>query len=155
MGWNVDIQIDKQFRGKVKKIWLRRAIEAALVSEKIDFPAELSLLITDDQTVHELNRTYRGLDETTDVLSFAFRDDSADSPFPPSPDGVTHLGEVIISYPQVIRQAEEQTHSPEDELALLVVHGVLHLLGHDHAQPEQEREMKTKEAAILAKLGCS
>jgi probable rRNA maturation factor len=136
----------------VKKTWIRRAAESTLVSEQVEFPAELSLLITDDETVQELNRRYRGIDQTTDVLAFAFRDDPENSSFPPLADGVTHLGEVIISYHQAMRQAEEQGHPPKNELTILTIHGVLHLLGYDHEHSKQGKEMRAKEAKILASL---
>ena len=70
-------------------------------------------------------------------------------PFIHPPDGVRHLGEVLISYPQAVAQAKEQGHSPERELALLVIHGILHLLGYDHEEPEQEEKMKQKEKELL------
>jgi probable rRNA maturation factor len=150
LNWILDIRIDKPFRSQLKQAWIRRAAEATLASEEVEFQAELSLLITDDDIVQELNRRYRGIDQTTDVLAFAFRDDLESSSFPPPADGVTHLGEVIISYPQAMRQAEEQGHPLKDELAILVIHGVLHLLEYDHEHAEQEQEMRAKEAKILA-----
>jgi probable rRNA maturation factor len=73
----------------------------------------------------------------------------ADDSFALPPDGVTRLGEVIISYPQAIEQAREQGHSTERELALLIIHGILHLLGYDHEEPEGESEMRKKERELL------
>jgi len=112
----------------------------------------LSLLITDDATVRELNRTYRGKDKTTDVLSFALeadrRGDAAGFVMPPGE--IVHLGEVIVSYPKAAEQAAERNHAVEDELALLVVHGVLHLLGYDHDKPAREREMRSLEQRVLS-----
>jgi len=146
----IDIHIEEPFQDQVQDGWLRQAAEVTLVFEGIDYPAELSLLVTGDQTVHQLNRTYRGVDETTDVLAFALG--AEDSSFRPPPDGVTHLGEVIISCPQSARQAEEQKHSLNREVAILTIHGILHLLGYDHQQPEEEEEMRVREAEILARL---
>jgi len=68
------------------------------------------------------------------------------------PDGIVHLGEVIISYPQAAIQAEEHGHSVEKEVAVLLIHGVLHLLGYDHAEPDEQRDMQAREADILAHL---
>ena len=70
--------------------------------------------------------------------------------FPQPPDGVRHLGEVIISYPQAVIQAEEHQHSVKRELAILIIHGVLHLLGYDHETPELEQQMIAREREILS-----
>ena len=150
MNWILEIYIEELFQDQVQDKWLRQAAEMTLVLEGIDYPAELSLLVTGDETIHELNRTYRGIDETTDVLSFALGVE--DSLFLPPPDGVTHLGEVIISSPQAGRQAEAQKHSLRREFAMLAIHGILHLLGYDHQQPGEKQTMMTREAEILAKL---
>jgi len=71
-------------------------------------------------------------------------------PFVQPPDGVLHLGEVIISYPQAVAQAEEHQHSVKREIAILIIHGVLHLLGYEHDKPELKRQMMTREAEILS-----
>jgi probable rRNA maturation factor len=90
------------------------------------------------------------VDNTTDVIAFALSERGANAePFITPPDDVIHLGEVIISYPQAKRQAEEQRHPLEKELALLVAHGVLHLLGYDHELPEQEEKMRAMESKVL------
>ncbi len=127
-------------------------MQMTLIVEGFNLPAELSLFVTDDEEVRKLNRNYRGIDQTTDVLAFAFREDVEGSAFPQPPDGVTHLGEVIISCPQAARQAEEQEHSLKQEVALLTVHGMLHLLGYDHDNSEEEQTMRAKEAKVLARL---
>jgi probable rRNA maturation factor len=74
---------------------------------------------------------------------------STDSDFVSPPDNITHLGEVIISYPQAVEQAKEQGHSTEQELALLIIHGILHLLGYDHEKPEEEARMRAREKELL------
>ena len=132
--------------------WLRQAAETTLAYEGVDYPAELSLFVTDDKTVQELNRTYRGIDRRTDVLAFAFREDTGDALFPAPPGETTHLGEVIISYHQAARQAEEQKHLLKQELMILTIHGVLHLLGYDHDHSKKEQKMRAREAEILARL---
>jgi len=131
-------------------------VEQTLATKGMDSPVELSLVITDAKTIRRLNKRYRARDEATDVLSFALLEESPPAndaaPFITPPDGMPHLGEVIVSYPQAVDQAEEHHHPPKQELALLVVHGVLHLLGHDHAEPEAELEMKADEERILGEL---
>ena len=127
--------------------------------------ASLSLALTDDETVRRLNRDYRGLDETTDVLAFAFHHPghyegegdppptSEDDSFTTAPQEDDFLGEVIVSYPQCVRQAQSEGCEVDEELALLVTHGVLHILGYDHLTPDEERVMHEREAAALATVG--
>jgi len=110
---------------------------------------ELTVLITDDERLRELNRRYRGVDSPTDVLAFGGRAEG----FVEAPGAAIYLGDVVISYPHVLAQAEEQGHSPERELALLVIHGVLHLLGYDHTTPEEEAIMWARQEAILREVG--
>ena len=146
----LSIRIEKPFVGLVSKQWLRRAVKLTLVHTGLSSPVELGLVIAGDETVHELNRSYRSVDSTTDVIAFALSERSAkDEPFVAPPDEVIHLGEVIVSYPQAKRQADEQRHPLEREVALLVAHGVLHLLGYDHELPEQAHKMRAMEARVL------
>lgn len=149
MGWKLDVSIDEPFADRVDETWLRRVAEHVLKIEKVDLKAELGLLITGDETMTDLNRTYRDIDGTTDVLSFAFQEDKE---FPAHPEGVTQLGEVIVSMPQAERQAAEKIHSLDEELAVLVIHGVLHLLGYDHQTDEDEDRMMAREQEALAQL---
>ncbi len=151
----IDIQIEKRFQDYLEPDWLKRVIEQCLTVQNISSAVELSLLITDDETIQRLNQTYRGVDEVTDVLSFAFmeRKPGDDSPpFVMPPDGILRLGEVIISYPQTVRQAEENQQKVEKELALLIIHGVLHLLGYEHDEPVREQEMRGLEERILSEV---
>jgi probable rRNA maturation factor len=148
----IGIHVEKKFRGLVGEGWVRRIAQTVLKAEGVAPPYEVSLVFTDAGTVQQLNRDYRGTDEPTDVLAFYMlpqkRDDSS---FALPPDGVTRLGEVIISYPHAVAQAKEQGHSPERELALLVIHGILHLLGYDHEKPEKENKMRGREKDLLDK----
>jgi len=149
------IQIDNRFQKSLKADWLHHVLEMALLTRNPGPEVELSLLITDDETVRGLNREYRGIDETTDVLSFALGEEKADAdhlPFVTPPDGLLHLGDIVVSYPQAARQAEENQYTLEKELALLVIHGTLHLLGYDHAEPAQEHEMRSLEESILSEV---
>ena len=104
-------------------------------------------MLTDDARIHELNRTYRGVDRPTDVLSFSQREGDA----PDSWDGL--LGDVIISIERAQRQADEYGHTMAREVGFLTVHGVLHLLGWDHEEPEEERRMMAETEDILASVG--
>jgi probable rRNA maturation factor len=147
----LSIRIEKPFAGLVSRKWLRQAVKLTLVHTGISSPVELGLVIAGDDAVHELNRDYRNVDRTTDVIAFSLSEQGAidKQPFITPPDDVIHLGEVIISYPQAKRQAHEQRHSLERELALLVAHGVLHLLGYDHELPEQAEKMKAMESRVM------
>jgi probable rRNA maturation factor len=111
----------------------------------------MGVVVTDDATVRDLNQRYLGVDEPTDVLSFGLGE-KGDAPFALPPGEAPSLGEVIISYPTAVRQAEEQGHSVEAEVAHLLVHGILHLLGYDHVEAEDERIMRRREREILADL---
>jgi probable rRNA maturation factor len=147
------IRVDRDFQEHADKRWLRRLVKESLGAHGVDTEVELSLLITDNATVRELNKKYRGKDKPTDVLSFALeantRDDAV-AGFVTPPGDMVHLGEVIISYPKASEQAAERKHSVEDELALLVVHGVLHLLGYDHDRPTRQRKMRSMEQRVLS-----
>ncbi len=113
-------------------------------------PCEVSVTVTDDETVRGLNREYAGEDAVTDVLSFSQREgEELTGP----PGSVAPLGEVIIAYPQAARQASERGRSVEEEVARLLIHGTLHLLGYDHAEPEEERRMRAREEELLGAIG--
>jgi len=150
------IRVDREFQGRIDKRWLRRLVQGALAAHGAGPDVELSLLVTDDATVRELNSRYREQDRATDVLSFALEADSgrdAAGGFVMPPGERVHLGEVIVSYPRAAAQAAERGRPVEDELALLVVHGVLHLLGYDHDRPAREREMRSLERRVLSQAG--
>ncbi len=146
----IGVHVEEEFRGMVDEDWVRRIAQTVLKAEGVAPPYEVGLVFTDSETVKQLNRDYRGVDEPTDVLAFyMLPQKGADDSFALPPDGVTRLGEVIISYPQAVEQAKEQGHSPERELALLVIHGILHLLGYDHEEPEEESKMRERERELL------
>ncbi len=110
--------------------------------------AEMSLSVITDAVMRKLNRTHRGKDATTDVLSFSYKD----TPQPVQPK-VVNLGDVFVSLAQVRRQAKRIDRSVEQEFALMVVHGVLHLMGYDHVTPSQERRMFGLQQEILMRTG--
>jgi probable rRNA maturation factor len=152
MSEEIEIFVEEEFREVVDEDWVRRIAQTVLKAEGVAPPYEVSLVFTDSEAVRQLNRDYRGVDEPTDVLAFyMLPQKGADSSFALPPDGITRLGEVIISYPQAVAQAKEQGHSPERELALLVIHGILHLLGYDHEEPEEESKMRERERELLEK----
>lgn len=146
------VKIDTQFRRTINEGWLRQVVETALNVAAINRPVELSVVITDDDTIRRLNRDYRKKDEATDVLSFAFSEDADATHFVSPPDGVSRLGEVLISGQQAKRQAKEHSHPIERELALLLSHGVLHLLGYEHEDNASQDRMKAIEETILREL---
>ncbi|MDO8611548.1 MAG: rRNA maturation RNase YbeY [Dehalococcoidia bacterium] len=138
------VSIAEPFAGALSEERLAATARRALEAE--DAPAcELSVTVTDDETVRSLNREYAGEDEVTDVLSFSQREGEE---FVSPPEGAPQLGEVVIAYPQATRQAQERGHSAEAEVEQLLVHGVLHLLGYDHAEPEEARRMREREEAL-------
>jgi probable rRNA maturation factor len=148
----IEVFVGERFQGVVDEGWAKKIVRQVLKAEGVVPPYEVSLVFTDSETVKQLNRDYRGVDEPTDVLAFyMLPQEGADSSFTLPPDGVTRLGEVIICYPQAVEQAKEQGHSPETELALLVIHGMLHLLGYDHEEPEEESKMRERERGLLEK----
>jgi len=152
MSEEIEISVEEKFRGVVDQGWVKRIAQTVLKAEGVAHPYEVSLVFTDSETVQQINRDYRGVDEPTDVLAFyMLSQKEVDDSFVLPPDEVTRLGEVIISYPQTVEQAREQGHSTERELALLIIHGILHLLDYDHEEPEEEAEMRKREKELLEK----
>lgn len=151
-GMEIDVLFDEGFEGCLDTKWLEGIARAALAAQGIGDDVEMGLVITGQERIQELNKTYRGQDKPTDVLAFALLPETGAEPdlsFTAPPDGVKHLGEVIISYPQAVRQAEERQHSLKREVAILVIHGVLHLLGYDHIESDEAALMSGREAEIL------
>ncbi len=169
---HISVLVFPPFKRRVTARRLRQVVEAALAVGVGKIPPEamgaerqeVSLVIADDEALLELNRTYRGLDEMTDVLSFSpyhagpyegdepptVDDDGID--FPDPSDEAGNLGEVVVSYPQAKRQALQAKHPVALEVETLVAHGVLHLLGYDHAEPDEEREMFGLQDKALAMI---
>lgn len=114
--------------------------------------SELSVTLTDDEHIHALNKKFRGIDRATDVLSFAFRE--SDEPAIIGAD-FDILGDVIISLERAAIQAEEFGHTFLREVIFLEVHGLLHLLGYDHIEDDERREMEAEQRFIMDKLGIS
>lgn len=113
-------------------------------------PLSVSVRVADDATIRKLNRVHRGKDKITDVLSFSY---GAGLPAAVRKKGERELGDIVISLPQVRRQAKAIGRSVEAEFGLMVVHGVLHLLGHDHETVRQENAMFALQHDILIRAG--
>lgn len=122
-----------------------RAAAATLRGESVHSATSLSILLTGNDVVRRMNRDFRQLDRPTDVLSFPAAQDA------PELDG--YLGDVVIAVPVAAAQAASAEHTFTAELSLLVVHGVLHLLGHDHLDPCEKNRMWAAQDAVLADLG--
>src|SRR5690349_4531543 len=113
---------------------LQAAAALVLARHEGDSDADLTIAITDDESITDLNRQYRGTDAPTDVLSFPM-DATA------MPVNNTYLGDLVIAYPYASAQAQREGHALPDSLTVLVVHGTLHLLGYDHDTPEHRADM--------------
>lgn len=141
-----------------RRAFIRKVIRTALAAEGVDFPCEVDVLITNDEAIHQVNLDMRGVDRSTDVLSFP-EFDLTPGQLPEAEDadpgtGMVPLGDMVISWEHVTAQAKEYGHSNRRELAYLVVHSVLHLLGYDHLdEGPQKKQMRAREEAILAELG--
>ncbi|HXD10804.1 MAG TPA: rRNA maturation RNase YbeY [Anaerolineales bacterium] len=130
---------------------IERAAQAALANQRESLEVNLSVVLTDDRRLRKLNRDYLGIDAPTDVLSFPASESDGSETDPET--GARYLGDILISVPYAAKGAKQAGHPLESELQLLVVHGVLHLLGHDHAKPKEKARMWKAQAEILEALG--
>ena len=134
---------------KLKRL-MRLSVEAALAYEGYSEPAEVSITFTDNEGIRRLNKKYRNIDSATDVLSFPLIDFDGEEPILQT----AMLGDIVISLERAKEQAEEFGHSFERETAFLCVHSVLHLLGYDHVDSEEEElDMRRRQTAIMEMLG--
>lgn len=141
-----------------KKALIRRVIRTALAMQGVDFPCEVDVLVTSDAGIHQINRDMRQVDAPTDVLSFPeFELTPGELPGQEDADpgtGLVPLGDMVLSMERVQAQAKEYGHSNRRELAYLVVHSVLHLLGYDHLdEGPMKARMREREEIIMAELG--
>ncbi len=146
---------------------ITKVIAEALAYESCPFEAEVNVTIADDAEIHRINREFRGIDKTTDVLSFPALEFDTPGVFSVAekggdtfaaecfnPDtGELMLGDMIISADRVKAQAQEYGHSELRELAFLTAHSMFHLFGYDHETPEEAEVMEARQEAVLAKLG--
>jgi probable rRNA maturation factor len=145
---DVLVSIEPKFGKQVTADWLAAIVRLTLEMEKAA-ACQVGVVITGDEQMLALNREYAGEDHATDVLTFSLREGEAFV----APDEMNRLGEVVVSYETARRQAEAAGHDVDEEVAHLLVHGVLHLLGYDHAETEDETRMRTRERRVLGELG--
>jgi probable rRNA maturation factor len=155
------IQVDEPYTAEVDTADLAHVISATLTAEGQP-DGEVTLVVTSDEAIAELNRQYRGVEGPTDVLSFPTQEPTPDpstielrTSFVSAPEMAAYLGDIVIALPFTRRQADELGRSLAHELRLLAVHGALHLLGYDHIEPEEEAAMWARQDAILATLADS
>jgi probable rRNA maturation factor len=129
---------------------LRRAALVSLIHQCVKEQSELTVVVTDDESLRDLNFRHRGIDAPTDVLAFS---NENQGPFVGAPGLPRYLGDIVISFQRAEAQAAHAGHAVQAELQLLVVHGVLHLLGYDDVAEEQRARMWEAQAAILTALG--
>ncbi len=147
------MEIDDSIQELVEKV-----VKAALDIEECEEDFEISVSFVDDDEMKALNKQYRNIDSTTDVLSFPLMDFDDAEPIENGSiddfiDEELVLGDIVISTKKVADQAEEYGHSIERELAFLVAHGMLHLLGEDHDEPDKEAAMNIKQEKIMESIG--
>lgn len=138
-----DRQDDIKITDEIKNL-IEKSIAAVLKVENLHENVEVSVSFVGDEEIRDLNRDYRGVDKSTDVLSFPMDDEFII---------VSRiLGDVIINTRRVMEQAEELGHSEERELSYLTVHSILHLLGYDHMEDEDKKEMREREKLAMKEL---
>lgn len=158
MKYAIEIQTDDEFVTLIDAGNLVAAVEATLQTAQVS-TAALTVVITSDEVVQQLNRDYRGIDAPTDVLSFANQDSSTAAsvqlavPEALAGEMATYLGDVIVAYPYAQHQAEHFQNTIAAELRLLVIHGTLHLLGYDHATSMERDAMWGLQNAVLSHFG--
>ena len=138
------INIESEF--SIPHDLLERAAHAVLAHESQSVDSDLSIVLTDNKRLHELNLNYLGIDSPTDVLSFPASETDPET-------GARYMGDILISIPRAQEQADAADHPLESEVQLLVVHGMLHLLGYDHAEPDDKDRMWKAQSEILESLG--
>ena len=157
--WDVRNQIDPAIMER-----MQAAADLCLTCENVKLSCAVSVCLCDDETIAEINRQYRGIDRSTDVLSFPNLEWEAPSDFDnlnvedlemsvnPETE-LTILGEICLNKDRIISQAEEYGHSVKREYAFLIAHSMLHLLGYDHMEEDEAKVMEEKQAAYLEMLG--
>ena len=159
----IPITADVPGAGESKCAFIRKVIRTALAAEGVDFPCEIDVRLTNDETIHAINREMRQVDRATDVLSFpnipfeteadfSIVEENCSDYFQPD-SGELILGDIILSVDRICSQAESYGHSRKREFAFLVAHSMLHLCGYDHETPEEAAVMEQKQETILSALG--
>jgi len=151
----VQISIARRTGCKIKRSWFKKVIAFVLSEEKITGNVMVDLLVTGERQIRHINKMYRRIDRATDVLSFSFlekKQHRGKTKFPLEADGNEHLGEIIISFPRAIKQANRNGYKPEIELIRLITHGMLHLLGYDHKKTADAAKMMAREQLIMEEI---
>lgn len=147
----VNVRVLPLYAQEVEGASLRKAARAAFKSAGGQGAGALTVMVTDDAQVRELNRAYRRVDAPTDVL--AFGEAGGENGFVPPPGETRYWGDIIMSYPRAMEQAATYGHPVQEELSLLVIHGMLHLMGYDHEQAGDKEKMWAAQRAALVQLG--
>lgn len=145
------VLFDNETDYKLDKELIKTVVSASLEYEGIKNDCEVSFTLTDNDTIHALNKKHRNIDRATDVLSFPLIDFENENI--EDIKGTIYLGDIIISIERALAQAEEYGHSPERELGFLTAHSMLHLLGYDHMTDAEEKVMFFKQEEILKSVG--
>ncbi len=156
--YETEIKLEIEYETIISKV-----VEMAMDTEDCPYEAEINVILTDNEEIKNINKSYREVDAPTDVLSFPMVDyetpadfshleDSSEDYFNPE-TGELLLGDIIVSVEKVTAQAQEYGHSKERELGFLIAHSMLHLFGYDHMEEEERRIMEEKQRMILDKLG--
>ena len=162
MTFCVDNETNQELPFDVEKI-VNQVIEKSLEQEGCPYEVSVSVLLTDNEGIHAMNKEFRGIDRPTDVLSFPNVDYEAPADFSGIEDyvedyfdpesGELCLGDIVISIDKVYEQANEYGHAPLREFAFLVAHSMLHLMGYDHMEEDEAKVMESKQEEILSSLG--
>lgn len=156
--YETEIKLEIEYETIISKV-----VEMAMDTEDCPYEAEINVILTNNEEIKNINKSYREVDAPTDVLSFPMVDyetpadfshleDSSEDYFNPE-TGELLLGDIIVSVEKVTAQAQEYGHSKERELGFLIAHSMLHLFGYDHMEEEERRIMEEKQRMILDKLG--
>ncbi|MEA2574428.1 MAG: putative rRNA maturation factor [Chloroflexia bacterium] len=151
-GYLITVQVEPQFEEKVDADVLHRLAMHVLKSEGAPTPLEVGVVVTTDEEVHTLNRQYLGHDYQTDVISFGMAEEGGEEFITPE-ERPRYLGDVVISYDRAAEQAPEYEHSTEREVATLLVHGLLHLLGYDDTTEAEHEKMHEQQDALIWEFG--
>ncbi len=146
MPHQISIEVDDEVTDLVDQVALLAMLERVLTEDGIEDGASLALVLADDSLLHELNLRHREVDAPTDVLSFPASEGEA---FPMPEGEPPFLGDIVVSVESVARQAAEVGLATGEELAHVILHGLLHVLGYDHEEPDDEAVMKAREEAVL------
>lgn len=151
-GYLITVQVEPLFEDKVDADALHRLAMHVLRSEGAPVPLEVGVVVTTDEEVHALNHQYLGHDYKTDVISFGMVQDGSEAFITPE-ERPEYLGDVVISYDRAAEQAPEYGHSTEREVATLLVHGLLHLLGYDDTNDADRDKMQARQEALVLDFG--